>query len=153
VLIAVNGEAVMDREQVAGLRAPDRQWQPGAIRVRTRWAADAALPRSQSASLTIRPCASRLFKSRAWAGTAGACSASSHCLRGDCSGAPERGFTLVELIVVIIIIGLLAAAAVLAMPEAGGGLRGEAERFAARAKGVNSYAVGTRFSAGLSLRF
>jgi general secretion pathway protein H len=43
--------------------------------------------------------------------------------------------------VVIVIIGILAGAAVLAIPEAGGGLRTEAERFAARAKAAQEAAV------------
>src|SRR5688572_22965984 len=53
----------------------------------------------------------------------------------------ERGFTLVELIVVIVIIGLAAAAVVLAVPEQGGSLQAEAERFAARAKAARDSAI------------
>ena len=53
----------------------------------------------------------------------------------------EEGFTLVELMVVIVIIGLAAAAVVLAMPEEGGSLRGEAERLAARAKAARDTAI------------
>ena len=53
----------------------------------------------------------------------------------------ERGFTLVELMVVLVIIGLAAAAVVLAMPDAGGSLHGEAERFAARAKAARDTAI------------
>lgn len=66
----------------------------------------------------------------------------------------ERGFTLVELMVVIVVIGLIAGVAVLAIPEAGGGLRVEAERFAARAKAaqeaavINSRATALRIDAG-----
>ena len=41
----------------------------------------------------------------------------------------QDGFTLVELMVVLVIIGLAAAAVVLAVPEAGGSLAGEAERY------------------------
>lgn len=53
----------------------------------------------------------------------------------------ERGFTLVELIVVITIMSLLAAAAVLAIPRSAGGLRAEAEQFAARAKSAGEAAL------------
>jgi general secretion pathway protein H len=53
----------------------------------------------------------------------------------------QEGFTLVELMVVLVILGLAAAAVVLAMPEAGGSLSGEAERFAARAKAARDTAI------------
>jgi general secretion pathway protein H len=53
----------------------------------------------------------------------------------------ERGFTLIELMVVIVIIGLASAAVVLAMPETGGSLQGEAERFGARAKSARDSAI------------
>lgn len=53
----------------------------------------------------------------------------------------ERGFTLVELMVVIVILGVVAGAAVLAIPDAGGGLRTEAERFAARARAAQETAM------------
>jgi general secretion pathway protein H len=51
------------------------------------------------------------------------------------------GFTLVELMVVIVIVGLASAAVVLTLPERGGSLRAEAERFAARAKAVRDGAI------------
>jgi len=51
------------------------------------------------------------------------------------------GFTLIELMVVIVIIGLVASLAVLSMPEAGGGVAAEAERFAARAKATRDIAI------------
>jgi general secretion pathway protein H len=53
----------------------------------------------------------------------------------------QYGFTLVELMVVLVIIGLVAAAVVLAIPEAGGSLAGEADRFAARAKAARDTAI------------
>lgn len=53
----------------------------------------------------------------------------------------ERGFTLVELMVVLVIIGLATAAVMLAMPQAGGSLAGEADRFAARAKAARDTAI------------
>jgi general secretion pathway protein H len=43
--------------------------------------------------------------------------------------------------VVLVIIGLAGAAVMLAMPEAGGSLAGEAERFAARAKAARDTAI------------
>ena len=55
--------------------------------------------------------------------------------------ASECGFTFVELMVVIVIIGLAAAAVVLAIPEPGGSLRAEAERFAARARAARDSAI------------
>ena len=53
----------------------------------------------------------------------------------------ENGFTLVELMVVLVIIGLAATAVMLAMPEPGGSLAAEAERFAARAKAARDSAI------------
>ena len=53
----------------------------------------------------------------------------------------EAGFTLVELMVVIVIIGLAASVVVLSMPEPGGGVAAEAERFAARAKAARDQAI------------
>lgn len=53
----------------------------------------------------------------------------------------EWGFTLVELMVVLVIIGLAGAAVMLSIPEAGGSLAGEADRFAARAKAARDTAV------------
>jgi general secretion pathway protein H len=55
--------------------------------------------------------------------------------------SPINGFTLVELMVVIVIIGLAAAAVVLSLPEPGGSVRAEAERFAARAKAARDDAI------------
>lgn len=53
----------------------------------------------------------------------------------------EQGFTLVELMVVLVIIGLAATAVMLAMPETGGSVQAEAERFAARAKAARDSAI------------
>jgi general secretion pathway protein H len=52
-----------------------------------------------------------------------------------------NGFTLIELMVVLVIVGLMSAAVVLALPEPGGGLAGEAERFAARARAAQERAI------------
>jgi general secretion pathway protein H len=53
----------------------------------------------------------------------------------------SAGFTLVELMVVIVIIGLAATAVVLAVPDTGGSIQAEAERFAARAKAARDSAI------------
>ncbi|MBX3561567.1 MAG: prepilin-type N-terminal cleavage/methylation domain-containing protein [Sphingomonas sp.] len=53
----------------------------------------------------------------------------------------EHGFTLVEMMVVLVILGLAAAAVVLVMPEPGGSVQAEAERFAARAKAARDMAI------------
>lgn len=53
----------------------------------------------------------------------------------------QGGFTLVELMVVLVIIGLATAAVMLSLPEAGGSLAGEADRFAARAKAARDTAI------------
>ena len=52
-----------------------------------------------------------------------------------------RGFTLVELMVVLVIFGLLSTAVLLTMPERGGSLFAEAERFAARTKAARDNAI------------
>jgi general secretion pathway protein H len=51
------------------------------------------------------------------------------------------GFTLVELMVVLVILGLASAVVVLAIPDEGGSLQSEAERFAARAKAARDNAI------------
>ena len=48
---------------------------------------------------------------------------------------------MVELMVVLVIIGLASAAVVLAIPDEGGSLQSEAERFAARAKAARDNAI------------
>jgi general secretion pathway protein H len=56
-------------------------------------------------------------------------------------GTGEAGFTLVELMVVLAILGLATAAVMLSLPERGGSLAAEAERFAARAKAARDDAI------------
>ena len=51
------------------------------------------------------------------------------------------GFTLVELMVVLVIFGLVSAAVILTLPERGGSLFAEAERFAARTKAARDNAI------------
>jgi general secretion pathway protein H len=51
------------------------------------------------------------------------------------------GFTLVELMVVLVILGLASAAVILTLPERGGSLSAEAERFAARTKAARDNAI------------
>jgi general secretion pathway protein H len=51
------------------------------------------------------------------------------------------GFTLVELMVVLVILGLASAAVILTLPERGGSLVAEAERFAARTKAARDDAI------------
>ena len=65
-----------------------------------------------------------------------------------CAGSPSpspmgriNGFTLVELMVVLVIVGLTAAAVVLAIPDPGGGVRGEALRLAARVDAARERAM------------
>ena len=53
----------------------------------------------------------------------------------------EHGFTLVELLVVLFIIALMSAAVLVALPDPGGALTAEAERFAARARAAQERAV------------
>ena len=53
----------------------------------------------------------------------------------------EKGFTFIELMVVIFIIGLAASAVILAIPDEGGSVYAEAERFAARAKAARDNAI------------
>jgi general secretion pathway protein H len=55
--------------------------------------------------------------------------------------ARATGFTLVELMVVITIFALAAAAVVLVMPDPGGRVREDAERFAARVRAAHDTAI------------
>lgn len=52
-----------------------------------------------------------------------------------------RGFTLAELMVVLLIVGLVAGAVVLVLPDPGKRVRDDAERFAARVRGVHDLAI------------
>jgi general secretion pathway protein H len=62
-------------------------------------------------------------------------------MRTSATGTAELGFTLVELLAVIAIVGLASGAAILALPEADGGVRMEATRLAARAQAAQERAV------------
>src|SRR4051812_10272559 len=62
-------------------------------------------------------------------------------MRAQVAGKRRNGFTLVELMVVLVILGLATAAVVLSMPEQGGSVEAEAERFAARAKAARDEAI------------
>jgi len=59
----------------------------------------------------------------------------------DAERDEASGFTLVELMVVLVILGLASAAVILTMPERGGSLVAEAERFAARTKAARDNAI------------
>src|SRR5436309_12412570 len=63
------------------------------------------------------------------------------CGGADVEPDEASGFTLVELLVVLVIVGLAAAAVILTMPEPGGSLSAEAERFAARTKAARDDAI------------
>ena len=73
-------------------------------------------------------------------------------MRTSATGIRERGFTLVELMVVLVIVGLTAAAVVLAIPDPGGGVRGEALRLAARADAARERAMRDNRPVALVLR-
>ncbi len=60
---------------------------------------------------------------------------------GARSGADDRGFTLVELMVVLAIMALAATAVVLTIPGEERGVRSEADRLAARLAGARDIAV------------
>ncbi|RDE05152.1 GspH/FimT family pseudopilin [Sphingomonas aracearum] len=61
--------------------------------------------------------------------------------RSRAARVPERGFTLVELMIVITIIGLASAAVALSLPDPRGRLDEEAERFAARTRVARDFAI------------
>jgi general secretion pathway protein H len=59
----------------------------------------------------------------------------------DTARDEANGFTLVELMVVLVVFGLASAAVILTLPERGGSLAAEAERFAARTKAARDDAI------------
>ena len=61
--------------------------------------------------------------------------------RADALVSEGDGFTLVELLVVLTIIAIVSAAVMLAVPDPGGDLASEAERFAARARAAEEKAI------------